>query len=305
MKLFRPTVTQLIALLIFSFFADAASCCTDTHAPYIRIAGNDTRVNEWEVVLFNIDTTNLAHEQIVQDCKMMLRLTRSSTHAISEVTTKGNTLEIELNTAATPPKTGNLNPIMLQRTFLPAANPWARSGSLFAHTNVTVNSFRTVDRAVAYVQMVLLVLDQQTNRQFWISVQIWDPRGFESVAMPGWPIQKRNMVMTDKCKTCTGLPNFLTSIDDENVYLRKSDASSNSFSTVDGHTRHIAFELRAKDLEEIISALRSHEQSLSNISSQPDDYSLKMAAIEVEAWTDAPSSVSLGVILNDWGVEFR
>ena len=74
---------------------------------------------------------------------------------------------------------------------------------------------------------------------------------------------------------------------------------------VDGRTRHIAFELRAKDFGEIINALRSHERSLSNISSQPDDYTLKLAAIEVEAWTGALSSVFLGVTLTDLGVEIQ
>ena len=178
MKAFRWSMKQFVFLLLSSFLADAASCCTDTHVHRIRTAGTDTPVNGWEVVLFNIDTTELRREQIVQDCEMMLRL-RASTRASSEVRAKDDVLEIELNTAATPPKTGNLNPIMLDRSFIPPAKPWARSGSLFAHANVTVNTFRTVDRAVAYVQIVLLVLDQVSNRQFWVSVQIWDPRGFE------------------------------------------------------------------------------------------------------------------------------
>ncbi|MBH5399926.1 hypothetical protein HZZ13_19345 [Bradyrhizobium sp. CNPSo 4010] len=264
---------------------------------------NNRPPNDWQVVVFNVDAKNLIHEEASGWCEVALHLYKPHTGKKTEVQAKERQVRVHLDTNATPPFSGKLNPVMLQRSFVPAARPWKEAGTLRFQADVTINEFQTRERAVAYVQAVFLLRDEESRQQFWFSVQIWDPRGFDYPKLIGWSQQMRDIVTIDLCERCTGLPNFLTTIENGNPYLKTQPQSANSFSDITGARRTISFEIGPPEIRRALEKLRTQSPSIADLSPKPEDLSLKLAAIEVEGWSDVGASVILDVTLSNWQLQ--
>ena len=210
----------------------------------------------------------------------------------------GGGLGIWYDSASTPPASGTVVPFNLQKIFQPALAPWSKSGeSLAIGADIAVPVAQVEGHAVPYVTTIIEVVEGKLGRPFWITVQLYDARGFDRPKLAGWDLAQKEFTAWDGG---TGQPIVATALRGDSLVVRADSGSASATGAVWPNYAPYRFTLGRSGLAAVIKRLRAFGASNSmagayaNASTDPADYSVTLAGFELESYVEAGSRVQVG-----------
>jgi hypothetical protein len=298
-----------ILLGLMAILAQAVNAYGCDKSRAVLIDSPKRPANSWNLVISNINPDSMRAVEDVSGCKSAIRIVHENKPNVTDRKEIGfvsdTVARIEMDSGATPPIHGNLNPVLLQRDFLPLVPVWSEAESLYVDMILSINQFRVTGHGVGYVTVVFLFADEKTAKDFWFSVQIWDPRGFDRPLLDGWGSQRRDFKMLDKCATCTGHVNISSAVRPTSPFLVPAPWSAQAYSEVNDGEHRFSFDVPRSRFSRVLDELRRMPNADNEFSDDPSEYALRLAGVQFETWTGQGAAVELEGIVRNWSVRVR